>query len=547
MNKLPIGVGLFETDGTPVFMNRTFIALHNVDEEHSGEFNFEGLIAAGLLDTWKQDPRAHFEKVARAIRNGHSYSSEVDVGGRIIAIHDMPVEGGFLLSTQQDVTERVTAERRIAHLASHDPLTELANRSAFNTKLANAIEEAHAKRQKFGLLFVDLDRFKDVNDIFGHKAGDLLLQEMAKRFRHSAGRNFLARLGGDEFALIVSEGIQPEASGALSNQLIECTSEDFLFEGNSLSVGLSVGIAVYPDDGTDAKTLMSSADTALYRAKDDGRGVMRLFEHDMDTRIRQQHQLKRDIRKALERNEFSLYFQPQATVASQIYGLEVLLRWNHPTRGMLMPDDFVPVAEESGLIIELGEWVLRSACREAASWENPLQVSINLSTVQFRHGDLAKLVHEILLETGLSPKRLELEITETVLFNDFARAISQLRRLKALGVRIAMDDFGTGYSSLSYLQSFPFDTLKIDKSFVSGLRENNRSAEIIRAMIGLGRGLNLPIVAEGVETAEQLRFLSEEKCERIQGFLIGTPQPIEAFGSLLNPGTSQPAAAGSAG
>lgn len=537
MNNLPIGVGLFEANGKPVFLNRGFVEIYNLDKEMAGkQSDFASLIAQGAFDNWKQDPKEHFRKTARAMTNGHSYSAEIDMGDRIVAVHDMPIEGGRILSTQQDITARVEAERRIAHLARHDPLTDLPNRTAFNARLADAIEEAKAKRQKFGLLFLDIDHFKDVNDIFGHKAGDILLQEMARRFRLCANGGFLARLGGDEFTFVVDDGCQPDSAGALGNRLVESATGNFLFEGNTITIGLSIGIAIYPDDGEDAKALMSSADAALYRAKQDGRGVVRLFEREMDKRIHEQRHLKQDIREALERKEFSASYQPQATVDGEIYGFEVLLRWDHPKRGLLMPNDFIPVAEESGLILELGEWVLREACREAASWENPLRISVNLSPVQFRNGDLAKLVHEILLETGLSPKRLELEITEGVLFHDFSRAISQLRRIKALGVRIAMDDFGTGYSSLSYLQSFPFDALKIDKSFVAGLQDNGRAAEIIRAMIGLGHGLNLPIVAEGVETAEQLRFLSQENCESVQGFLIGSPEPIAAYEEVLKPG-----------
>jgi EAL domain-containing protein (putative c-di-GMP-specific phosphodiesterase class I) len=263
----------------------------------------------------------------------------------------------------------------------------------------------------------------------------------------------------------------------------------------------------------------------------------------MDKRIHQQRQLKADMRDALKRNEFSLSYQPQATVAGDIYAFEVLLRWHHPLHGPLPPDDFIPVAEESGQILEMGEWVLRHACAEAASWTNPLRISVNLSPVQFKHGDLAKTVHEILLETGLSPKRLELEITERVLIHDFSRALAQLRRIKALGVRIAMDDFGTGYSSLSYLQAFPFDVLKLDKSFIASLDSSEHAAEIVRAMIGLGHGLKLPVVAEGVETSEQLDFLTKEHCENVQGFFIGTPGPVADYDNIVNPGEAASAAA----
>ncbi|MEO7913942.1 MAG: EAL domain-containing protein [Novosphingobium sp.] len=535
MNNLPVGVGVFGPGGRPIYLNRSFIEIYNLEGIVDKNTDFQALLEMGVFDNWNVDARKHFRRAVRANEKGQSYSAEIEMGDKVVAIQDTPLAGGLILSTQQDITTRVQAEKRIAYLAKHDPLTDLPNRAAFDAKLANAIEEAKAKREKFGLLFLDVDHFKDVNDIFGHEAGDMLLQEMAKRFRNCAGINFFARLGGDEFVFIVQEGSQPDSAAILGNRLLDETTNNFLFEDNAITVGMSVGVAVYPDDGDDAKSLMSCADAALYRAKDAGRGVVRMFERQMDARLHDQRLLKLDMRSALARKEFIACYQPQATVDREIGGFEVLLRWNHPSRGLLLPDDFIPLAEESGLILELGEWVLREACREAASWENPLRIAVNLSPVQFRNGDLTTLVHEILLETGLSPKRLELEITESVLLHDFSRALSQLRRLKALGVRIAMDDFGTGYSSLSYLQSFPFDALKIDKSFIAGLGDGGRSANIIRAMIGLGHGLNLPIVAEGVETAEQLKFLYDENCENVQGYLIGTPQRIEAYYGVLKP------------
>ena len=536
MDNLPVGVGLFYPDGQPCYINSELNRMYGLPEDLPDlQLNFTDLIELGSFKDWGQDPVEHFRKVRKAIDDGHSYSGQLHVGGRIIAVHDMPIEGGYLLTTQQDVTEQVTAEQRVAHLANHDALTDLPNRAAFNGKIADAIEAAKAKRQRFSLMFLDIDHFKDVNDIFGHKAGDMLLLELSGRFRQCVQGSFLARLGGDEFTVIVEHGPQPEAAGALANHLVEAVNEAFLFDGNRLSVGLSVGIAVFPDDGEDAKTLMGNADVALYRAKAEGRGLVRLFEPVMDERIHRQRQLKAEMRDALQRGEFALAYQPQANVSGNVYAFEVLMRWNNPARGNVPPEDFIPVAEESGKIMELGEWALRTACAEAAGWENPLQISVNLSPVQFRQGDLAQTVHEILLETGLAPGRLELEITEGVLIQDFSRALAQLRRLKALGVRIAMDDFGTGYSSLSYLQAFPFDVLKIDKSFIASLKYNDQSAAIIRAMIGLGHGLNLSVIAEGVETPSQLQFLSEEKCENVQGFLIGTPRPIGDYAALIKP------------
>jgi predicted signal transduction protein with EAL and GGDEF domain len=306
-------------------------------------------------------------------------------------------------------------------------------------------------------------------------------------------------------------------------------SYEFEIEGQRLRVGLSIGIAVYPSDGTIAATLLSNADAALYRAKEDGGGTIRFFEAEMDKRLRERHAIQQDLQSAIKRGELELHYQPQATIGGEIIGFEALLRWHHPRRGLIPPMTFIPIAEESGLIVQIGEWVLREACREAATWPLQLQVAVNLSPVQFRHGDLQTLVHTVLLETGLAAGRLELEITEGVLIADFTRAVSVLRRLKALGVRIAMDDFGTGYSSLSYLQSFPFDKIKIDRSFISNLEHNRQSAAIVRAVVSLAHGLGLPVIAEGVESSAQLEFLTRETVDEVQGYLLGRPHPIKHY------------------
>jgi predicted signal transduction protein with EAL and GGDEF domain len=342
----------------------------------------------------------------------------------------------------------------------------------------------------------------------------------------------VARLGGDEFTVIATDGEQPAAAEKLADRLLAATSEDFVIDGRSLRAGLSIGIAIFPVNGSDAATLIANANAALYRAKTEGRGGFRFFEADMDKRLRERRALQQELQSAIERDQLTLHYQPQARLDGNVFGFEALVRWRHPMRGIIPPGTFIPLAEDSGLINPMGEWIMREACRQAASWANPMQIAINLSPVQFRHGDLAGLVHSILLETGLAPSRLELEITEGVLIRDFSRAVSILRRLKALGVRIAMDDFGTGYSSLSYLQSFPFDKIKIDQAFISNLERNAQSATIIRAVIGLARGLDLPVLAEGVETKEQLAFLSKERCDEIQGFLIGRPLPIEDYAAL---------------
>ena len=343
---------------------------------------------------------------------------------------------------------------------------------------------------------------------------------------------FFARLGGDEFAVITSPGSQPAAAEALAERLAAALDCEIEINGNILHVGLTIGVGIYPQDGIDAATLVANTDAALFRAKSEMRGSIRFFEISMDKQLREKRALQQDLRSAITRDELALHYQPQARINGDVTGFEALMRWHHPRHGVVAPSTFIPLAEESGHILGLGEWILRTACREAASWQRPLRIAINLSPVQFQHGDLPRLVHQILLESGLSPSRLELEITEGVLIGDFTRAVSILRRLKALGVRIAMDDFGTGYSSLSYLQSFPFDKIKIDEAFVANLSHSQQASTIIRAVIALGRGLNLPVLAEGVETEEQLRFLANEQCSEIQGYFVGRPKPIEEYAEI---------------
>ncbi len=467
-----------------------------------------------------------------------------DVASKRVAIGGKNDEPEYLLTVIEDVTERKRNEGRIAHLAHHDPLTDLANRAALNMKLVETVERAAAAGTRFALLCIDLDRFKEVNDLYGHAAGDNVLLEIAKRMKGAAAGAFLARLGGDEFMAICIEGEVPEAATAMAQRLVEAVSEDIDCDGRKVRLGMSIGIAMYPADGTDVVALLRNADAALYRAKAEGRGAIRFFEADMDRMLHDRRALQADLALAVSRNELQIYYQPQARVTGQIIGFEALLRWDHLRRGFVPPGTFVPLAEESGLIDQIGEWVLREACREAASWRKPLQIAINLSPVQLRQQELVPMVHSVLLETGLPPERLLLEITEGALMDDYSRAVSILRRLKALGVRIAMDDFGTGYSSLSYLQSFPFDKIKIDQTFIANLERNAQSAAIVRAVLGLGRSLDLTTVAEGVETQAQLTILRSEGCDEMQGYLIGRPQPIAEYAEIAGRPASERRAAG---
>ena len=463
-----------------------------------------------------------------------NWSAEL-ASGKVIRVHHERTPDGGWVSTHEDVTEHSDAERQIAHLALHDPLTDLPNRAALKRKLDMLLDKHGAEGSPFAVLCLDLDRFKEVNDLFGHNAGDLLLCTTASRLRAVADEAFVARLGGDEFMVLAE--LDANAASALADRIIASLGEDADVDETRISMGVSIGVAMFPADGNAAAGLMNNADAALYRAKAEGRGIARFFEPQMDQWLREKRALQRDLHSAVSQQQLVVFYQPQADIGGDIVGFEALLRWYHPTRGNIPPSVFIPIAEESSLIMELGEWVLRTACREAASWPRKLRIAVNLSPVQFKRRDLSELVRSVLAETGLSPDRLELEITEGVLIDDFERAMTTLRQLKALGVRIAMDDFGTGYSSLSYLQSFPFDKIKIDQSFIRKVGQS-QSAAIIRAVIGLGRGLNLPVIAEGVESEHQLAFLTQECCDQVQGYLVGRPRPIADYAMYL--GREQP-------
>jgi diguanylate cyclase (GGDEF)-like protein len=443
----------------------------------------------------------------------------------------------YLIKTHEDVTDRRQTESRMAHMAYHDGLTDLPNRTAFLQALAQMIEACAGTDEEFAVLCVDLDGLKEVNDVFGHATGDKLLIEVARRIQQVARGGVVARLSGDEFGLII-DGKQPEAGMLLAEQLAEVLGKEFMIDGKVVRTGVTTGISVFPHNGNDAASLLANSGAALFRAKAKSRGSITLYEPEMDQQMRDRRVLHQDISVAVKNGELTLYFQPLArscgsVAESEIIGFEALVRWVHPVRGFISPGDFIPLAEESGLIVEIGEWILREACREAASWTKPLQIAVNLSPAQFMHGDLVGLVHSILLETGLAPSRLELEITEGVLIEDFDRGLALLRRLKALGVRVSMDDFGSGYSSLSYLQAFPFDKIKIDRAFVMNLGRNPQSAAIVRAVIDLGHGMEMSIVAEGVETAEQLSFLANEGCDAVQGYLLGKPLPIAQYAAVV--------------
>jgi diguanylate cyclase (GGDEF)-like protein len=463
-------------------------------------------------------------------------SSGIDelVDGRFICITRQPMEGGGWVATHRDVTEQRRSEATMMHMAHHDALTDLANR----VQLRDHIEKnlSHVRRgETLAVLGLDLDHFKTINDTLGHPVGDALLCAVSERLRECVrDTDLVARTGGDEFSIVQVGVEQPGGASILAERLIAAISAPFDLGEHHVVIGTSVGIAVAPGDGVESDQLLKNADLALYRAKTDGRGTFRFFEAEMDARMQARRMLELDLRKALSAGEFELHYQPIVNLeGNKIGGFEALLRWNHPTRGRVAPIQFIPLAEETGLIVPIGEWVIRQACAQAAAWPANIRMAVNLSPVQFRSKNLVSTVVSALTASGLVPNRLELEITESVLLLNNEATLATLHQLRGLGVRISMDDFGTGYSSLSYLRSFPFDKIKIDQSFVRGLAEKPESIAIIRAVAGLGASFGITTTAEGVETQEQLDLMRAEGCTEVQGFYYSKPRPAADFAELL--------------
>jgi diguanylate cyclase (GGDEF)-like protein len=451
----------------------------------------------------------------------------------ILVTENRTNDGGTVIH-YTDISELKQREEEIEHLAYHDALTELPNRLLFNQRINDALAKSHARGEAVGVMCLDLDHFKYVNDTLGHHAGDTVLKIVAERFRECVGENdTVARLGGDEFGIVISTLSDIESTSTLAWRLLASLNAPIDVEGSPVTIGTSIGIAVAREVGS-ADTLLKQADMALYRAKGDGRGTFRFFEAEMDARAQARRTLESDLRKAVVRNELEVHYQPQVDVAtSTIIGFEALVRWRHPERGLIPPLEFIPFAEETGLIVELGEWVLRQACMDAKKWPDHIVVAVNVSAAQFRHHDLAARISRILGDTKLSPERLEIEITESLLLRDIKANLGTLAELRSLGLRISMDDFGTGYSSLSNLRSFPFDKIKIDRSFVADIEQSSDSAAIVRAVLGLGKSLGISTCAEGVETAEQLASLRAEGCTEVQGYYFSPPRPFDEVARLL--------------
>jgi diguanylate cyclase (GGDEF)-like protein len=452
--------------------------------------------------------------------------SQVLGDGRVVAISRRSMRNGGCVVTYEDVTARRAAEAQVVYLARHDVLTGLPNRLVFNERLEQALSES-GRDIMSAVLCLDLDRFKTVNDTLGHPVGDGLLRQVSDRLLACArDTDTVARFGGDEFAIVQAGIGRPEDAKLLAERILESIAMPFLIDGHQIVAGTSIGLTLVPADGASASVLLKNADTALYRAKADGRGTFCFFEADMDARLQQRRLLELDLRKGLASGEFELFYQPSIDLdQDEVSGFEALLRWRHPERGIVLPAEFIPIAEEIGSIVPLGEWALRRACADAACWPENIKIAVNLSPAQFASKALVETVAKALKESGLTPTRLELEITESVLLQDSEKTLTTLHRLRDLGVRISMDDFGAGYSSLSYLRSFPFDKIKIDRSFVRDLSDRADSIHIVRAVANLCSALGMVSTAEGVETEDQLTKLRAEGCVEVQGYLFGEPRP----------------------
>jgi diguanylate cyclase (GGDEF)-like protein/PAS domain S-box-containing protein len=520
-----------------------FMAVNDAAVAHYG-YDRERFLKLTLLDIVPQRDR---DAIEHAIRNnpgtggGPSHlwkhvkadGTEIDVRTywRQTVFCDRPTQ----LVAMMDVTEQRLAEARIAHMAHHDALTGLPNRVLFHERLEEALLRVRRDRDRLAVLYLDLDQFKDVNDGLGHSAGDRLLVAVADRLRTCLRiSDMVARFGGDEFAVLQVGLGGPHEAGTFAERIVTLLSEPYDIEGQQVEIGASVGIALAPADGETAEQLLANADMALYRAKEDGRRAFCFFQPGMGVSLRAHRTLELDLRKALRADEFEVYYQPLVTLETGVIsGFEALLRWRHSLRGMVAPLEFIPLAEETGLIVPIGEWVLRQACAEAATWPDNLKVAVNLSPVQFKKSNLPQVVFAALASAGLPAARLELEITESTFLVESKTNLATLRRLRALGVGISMDDFGTGYSGLSYLRAFPFDKIKIDRSFISGLAEGGDCMAIIQAITNLGASLGIPTLAEGVETENQLAWVRDVGCTEMQGYLFSRPVPASEIAGLL--------------
>jgi diguanylate cyclase (GGDEF)-like protein/PAS domain S-box-containing protein len=530
------GLCMFDADGKIILFNERYAAmLGRTDILLTGRLLVDVLREEQAKGQWQGDAGEFFARLVADARESRTTTDIVTRFGRSIRVVNQPMQGGGWVATFEDITEWLEAQAKISHMARHDALTSLPNRVLFHEQLVQGLRRTGSGDQ-LAVLCLDLDHFKDINDSLGHPIGDALLKEVGRRLKVTVGESdTVARLGGDEFAVVQIGRSEEAAARSLAGRLVEVISAPYEIDDHQIIIGVSIGISLSPQDGDNPDELLKNADLALYRAKADGRGTYRFFETGMDARAQARRLLEMDMRAALQRDEFQPYYQPIRDVASgRVVAFEALLRWNHPQRGLIAPLSFIPLAEETGLIIQLGDFVLRSACTDAATWPDDVDVAVNLSPVQFRNPNLIASVTEALALSGLDARRLELEITESVLLQNSEATLTTLHELRAMGVRISLDDFGTGYSSLSYLRSFPFDKIKIDRSFVSELATREDSMAIIRAVTGLGRSLGIVTTAEGVENDGQLELLRREGCTQAQGYLFSKPRPASDVAIMLD-------------
>jgi diguanylate cyclase (GGDEF)-like protein/PAS domain S-box-containing protein len=537
LENMPQGLCMFDRDKRLVVSNVQYAKIYGLVPEQlkvgtSLRAILEWRIAAGNSP---ENSQRYIEQRLAEVESGTAHMAINELqNGRFIEVKHQPLADGGWVAIHDDITEQKRSEEKISHMAHHDALTDLPNRLMLREQLDRNLGNVQ-RGAALAVLCLDLDGFKHVNDTLGHPVGDALLCAVGRRLQEVVrDTDVVARLGGDEFAIIQTEAEQPISANTLAQRLVDEMARPFDVEGHDIVIGASIGISVAPNDGMDPDVLLKSADMALYRTKDNGRNAFSFFEAGMDTKMQERRALEIDFRKAVASGEFELFYQPLMNLEQNaISGFEALLRWNHPARGSVSPETFIPLAEETGLIIPLGEWVLRQACAEAAKWPDDIKVAINLSPAQFRGKNLVGAVISAMATVGVAPNRVELEITEAILLQNNEATLAILHQLRNLGVRISMDDFGTGYSSLSYLRSFPFDKIKIDQSFVRDLDKNKDAIAIIHAVSGLGASLGMTTTVEGVETKEQLELVRAEGCTEVQGYLFSRPQPASEVPRML--------------
>jgi diguanylate cyclase (GGDEF)-like protein len=542
LNNMARGLSMFDHEQRLVVCNPLYQEIFELPKELTEAGTpFADIIA---YHVWKEtghsteDNRAcqqrWIDAHVAALSGGKSFSETKYLrNGRVILVSNQPLPEGGWVDIQEDITEKNRAENRIAWLSRHDTLTELYNRYHFREELQSLL----ASGREFAVLWIDLDGFKRINDTLGQPVGDALLKTVAKRLRGATRRSdVLARLGGDEFALIRFGATSREKSEHVANRLLRVMNREHSVLGQKIRVSASVGIALAPAHGGTPDELLKNADLALYSAKTSGGGMHAFFDPASNYGIGRSHDLEADLKLALKKKQFELHYQPIVDLRSQsVGGFEALIRWRHPERGLIPPGDFIPFAEQSALIVEIGQWALQRACRDAMTWPKDIKVTVNLSSIQFEKGDLYKTVAESISASGLAPGRLELEVTESVLLRDHPDTREILHRIRSLGVKISLDDFGTAYASLSYLRSFPFDKLKIDRSFVKdfGTAQGRDCVAIVQSVTGLAKRLGMVTVVEGIETLDQFNMVSSAGCEEVQGFYFGRPVPLDEIGAAL--------------